>query len=269
MPRAPLRATLAHLAFPLALAFMASATHATPCLILPIKDAATIDVAGKTIPLDPKTASPWPSVELRRCAKVKVVSGQVHIAFKDEKEGWRSLTLKKDQELTDSAMSKAAATPAASGGLAQLGALLRGDSGSQFGLSRGEPAVVGMPFGKVLRPAEPWVLAIAHATPQTLVLTPPLTARRQPLTLAIAAGEAARVPADFLVPGGIYRWRLERDGKAHEGRFQILDAESQSALEKSLAAIGAESPEHRALLRSLQLDAAGLEYDRDRALVQP
>lgn len=263
------RATIAYLAFPLALAFMATATHATPCLILPIKEAATIDVAGKKIPLDPKTASPWPSVELRRCTQVKVVSGQVHIAFKDEKEGWRSLTLKKDQELTDSAMSKAVATPAASGGLAQLGALLRGDSGSQFGLSRGEPAVAGMPFGKVLRPADPWVLAIAHATPQTLVLTPPLTARRQPLTLAIAAGEAARIPADFLVPGGIYRWRLERDGKAHEGRFQILDAESQSALEKSLAAIGAESPEHRALLRSLQLDAAGLEYDRDRALVQP
>lgn len=263
------RATLAHLPFPLALAFMVSTAQAASCLILPIKEAATIKVAGDKISLDPKTASPWPSVELRRCAQVKVVSGQVHIAFKDEKAGWRSLTLKKDQELTDSTMSKATATPAASGGLAQLGALLRGDSGSQYGLSRGEPAVAGMPFGKVLRPADTWVLAIAHATPQTLVLTPPLTARRQPLTLAIAAGEAARIPADFLVPGGIYRWRLERDGKAHEGRFQILDAESQSALEKSLAAIGAESPEHRALLRSLQLDAAGLEYDRDRTLVQP
>lgn len=271
MSRAPLRATLAHLAFPLAIAFMVTAAHAASCLILPIKDAATIDVAGKNIMLDPKTASPWPSVELRRCELVKVVSGQAHIAFKDDKQGWRSLTLAAGQSLTEAAMSKAVATPAAGGGLAQLGALLRGDSGSQFGLSRGEPAVAGMPFGKVLRPTDNWVLAIAiaHATPQTLVLTPPLTARRQPLTLAIAAGEAARIPADFLVPGGIYRWRLERDGKAHEGRFQILDAETQSALEKSLATIGAETPEHRALLRSLQLDAAGLEYDRDRTLVQP
>lgn len=263
------RATTAYLAFLLAMAFMAGTARATPCVILPIKEAATIKVAGKEISLDPKTASPWPSVELRRCELVKVISGQVHIAFKDEKGGWRSMTLAAGQSLTEAAMSKAVATPAASGGLAQLGALLRGDSGSQYGLSRGEPTVAGMPFGKVLRPAGTWMLAIAHATPQTLVLTPPLTSRRQPLTFAMAAGEAARIPADFLVPGGIYRWRLERDGKAHEGRFQMLDAESQLAIEKSLAAITAESAEHRALLRSLELDAAGLEYDRDRALIQP
>jgi|GEM_PF-3444120 len=263
------RATLAHLAFPLALAFMASTAHAESCLIQPIKEAATVRVDGKDFTLKPESNTPLPSLDLRRCTHVSIVSGQASITFKDEKQGWRHLKLAAGESLTEAAMRKAAALSVAGGGLAQLGALLRGDSGSQYGLSRGEPAVAGMPFGKVLRPAEPWVLAIAHATPQTLVLTPPLTARRQPLTLAIAASEAARIPADFLVPGGIYRWRLERDGKAHEGRFQILDAESQSAIEKSIAAIGAESPERRALLRSLQLDAAGLEYDRDRTLVQP
>lgn len=262
-------APVTRLALPLAMIFLATAAYAESCLIQPIKEAATIEVAGKPISLDPKTASPWPSVDLRRCTQVSVVSGQAHIALKDDKQGWRSLTLSAGQSLTEATMRKATPLLVASGGIAQLGAALRGDSSSQQGLSRGEPAVAGMPFGKVLRPAETWLLAIAHATPQTLVLTPPLTSRRQPLTLALVANTPARIPADFLVPGGIYRWRLERDGKAHEGRFQVLDAESQAAIEQSLAAISAESPDHRALLRALQLDAAGLEYDRDRSVAQP
>jgi hypothetical protein len=263
------QAIFIRLAFPLAMAFMVNAAHAESCLIQPIKEAATIEVAGEKIPLDPKTASPWPSVDLRRCTQVSVISGQASITFKEGKQGWRHLTLAAGQSLTEAAMRKAAPLLVASGGIAQLGAVLRGDSGSQQGLSRGEPSVAGMPFGKVLRPADTWLLAIAHATPQTLVLTPPLTSRRQPLTLALAAHTTAQFPADFIVPGGIYRWRLERDGKAHEGRFQVLDAESQAAIEQSLAAIVAESTDHRALLRAMQLDAAGLEYDRDRSVVQP
>jgi hypothetical protein len=261
-------ATIARLAaIPLALIF-ATIAHAESCLIQPIKEAATVRVDSKNFTLKPESNNPLPSLDLRRCTNVSIVSGLASITFKDDKRGWRHLKLAAGESLTEAAMRKAAALSVAGGGLAQLGALLRGDSGSQFGLSRGEPAVAGMPFGKVLRPAQTWELAIAHPRPQTLVFTPPLTSRRQPLTLAITANEAARIPADFLVPGGIYRWRLERDGKAHEGRFQILDAESQSALEKSLAAISAESAAHRALLRSLQLDAAGLEYDRDRTLAQ-
>lgn len=265
MPQAP----FTRLVFPLALLFLATATQAESCLIQPIKEAATVRVDGKNFPLDPKSGSPLSALDLRRCTQVSVVSGRASITFKEGKEGWRHLTLAAGESLTEAAMRKAATLSVVSGGIAQLGAVLRGDSGSQQGLSRGEPSVAGMPFGKVLRPAETWLLAIAHATPQILLLTPPLTSRRQPLTLALAANEPARVPADFLVPGGIYRWRLERDGKAHEGRFQVLDAESQATIEQSLAAISAESVDHRALLRALQLDAAGLEYDRDRSFVQP
>lgn len=262
-------APFVRLAFPLAILFLATAAQAESCLIQPIKEAATVRVDGKNFPLDPKSGSPRSALDLRRCTQVSVVSGQASITFKEGKQGWRHLTLAAGEALTEAAIRKAATLSVADGGIAQLGAVLRGDSGSQHGLSRGEPAVAGMPFGKVLRPAETWLLAIAHATPQTLVLTPPLTSRRQPLTLAIAANTTAQIPADFLVPGGIYRWRLERDGKAHEGRFQVLDAESQSAIEQSLAAISAESADHRALLRALQLDAAGLEYDRDRSVAQP
>lgn len=262
-------ASIARLAFPLAILFLAAPALAAPCLIQPIKEAATVLADGNKYDLTPQGGSRRSSIDLRRCTQVSVVSGRASITFKEGKQDWRHLTLAAGESLTEATMRKAAPLSVASGGIAQLGAVLRGDSSSQQGLSRGEPAVAGMPFGKVLRPAETWLLAIAHATPQTLVLTPPLTSRRQPLTLALAANEPARISANFLVPGGIYRWRLERDGKAHEGRFQVLDADSQTAIEQSLAAIVAESADHRALLRALQLDAAGLEYDRDRSVAQP
>jgi hypothetical protein len=262
-------APFARLAFPVAMLFLAAPALATPCLIQPIKEAATLLADGNKYDLAPKGGSFRSVLDLRRCTQVSVVSGQASITFKEGKQGWRHPTLAAGESLTEAAMRKAATLSIASGGIGQLAAVLRGDSSSQQGLSRGEPSVIGMPFGKVLRPSDTWLLAIAHATPQTLVLTPPLTSRRQPLNLALAANTTAQIPADFLVPGGIYRWRLERDGKAHEGRFQVLDAESQAAIEQSLAAIVAESADHRALLRALQLDAAGLEYDRDRSVAQP
>lgn len=255
---------------PLPLAVLAASFcgQAAACLIMPGKEAVKLTLAGKPYVLQARAvhkneSDPWPHLDLRSCEGVSVTAGEPIITAKGKDGGVRVLRLAAGKNIAEE-LGKAKPQPANEAAI-QLGALLRGDPVTQHGLSRGEPAVPGMPFGKILRPGDALVLAIAHATPQTLVLTPPLTARREPLTLSLAPGNTARVPADFLVPGGVYRWRLERDGVAREGRFTLLDAAGQQSVEAALAAVQATTPDGAAMLRALALDAAGLEYDRDLA----